>query len=652
MKYLLLLTNLLFFVSPGYSSSLIQEYVTTIDGFRSSSDNSADGNQRDSIRSFSVSRGQANDRMVDQMEVLYYSGQFSKSYEIAKKIKTKSLSTNEYIKFLYLRHRLHVSLGMKRKISRNLLRVSRETKYFHFLASRDEFLDIKKILGQKYKSQFEKIALKLISDYPFTDSSMESFKFLTDKYTKQVIPYRVIAKLARIGTRFPEVKVWVKRAVDEGRVDYGRRLDRTRSRRIRTLLRLKEYDQVISEMSPKLEKKGNTQTKSNMILAKTKALLAKGDTQTALETASEGLTSLGRSRYTLSLWKYYASLLSKIGKFDLASQEQTRIYEVNRSRYTGWRSFWFAYRSGDLDLAEKIVSKRRFRALDRKHPAMKTYWKSKVLWDQGNKQKALVLDRSILERWGDSYYATLVMKRHLRPQDHRTIFSSGDKIIPISESITYPSFDVRRWFGSQSLLVGPRLKSLEKQFSNIRDNTLYWETKYPRPYYNSVADAAKYWGFDPLLTYSFMRAESFYNTHAKSHVGARGLMQIMPYTGHNISREISDSSFRPTDLFNPDISIYYGSFYISKLLNYYKGNLFQAVAAYNAERLKVDEWKTRCELCPDDVFVDSIPFRETRRYVKKVLKNYTLYKRIYESKLIPDLFMSEGLAANPSKKVY
>ena len=137
-----------------------------------------------------------------------------------------------------------------------------------------------------------------------------------------------------------------------------------------------------------------------------------------------------------------------------------------------------------------------------------------------------------------------------------------------------------------------------------------------------------------------MRAESFYNPKARSPVGAQGLMQIMPYTGVKISRELGDYRFRLEELYNPKVSLVYGSYYLGRLMEYFSGHPVLVLAAYNAGPSRAKEWLERCAGCEVDEFIETISFRETRSYVKKILRYYSNYKRIYSNELRLDLATS------------
>jgi soluble lytic murein transglycosylase-like protein/outer membrane protein assembly factor BamD (BamD/ComL family) len=159
-----------------------------------------------------------------------------------------------------------------------------------------------------------------------------------------------------------------------------------------------------------------------------------------------------------------------------------------------------------------------------------------------------------------------------------------------------------------------------------------WKVYFPIAYSSIVQPVAERIHIDPFLVLSIMRAESFYNREARSPVGAQGLMQLMPYTAVKIASALRDESFDVLDLGKPEVNIAYGAYYLDKLLRYYGRNPFLAVAAYNAGPIAVNQWLEACKDCDVDEFADSIPYRETRRYVREVMRNYAQYTRIYRGK--------------------
>jgi soluble lytic murein transglycosylase-like protein len=166
------------------------------------------------------------------------------------------------------------------------------------------------------------------------------------------------------------------------------------------------------------------------------------------------------------------------------------------------------------------------------------------------------------------------------------------------------------------------------------DNKVFWKAFYPLPYRHIVTGVSERLAIDPYLVWSLMRAESEYNPNAVSPVGARGLLQVMPYTAVKIAQRLSGVEFKAEDLLKPEYNIGMGAWYIKRLMNYYSDNIILAIAAYNAGPQAVNAWLDRCASCQIDEFIESIPFDETRGYVKKVLTSYSRYHRIYEQNFI------------------
>ena len=150
---------------------------------------------------------------------------------------------------------------------------------------------------------------------------------------------------------------------------------------------------------------------------------------------------------------------------------------------------------------------------------------------------------------------------------------------------------------------------------------------YPFPYRELVFSHAAAFSVDPFLLAAVMKAESNFNPLAASPKGALGLMQIMPETGHWIAEKLGEENFRPDDLFNPQTSIKYAAWYISDLNREFCGNVLLVLAAYNGGRGNVEAWLAGRQISGGRI--EEIPFPETRRYVKKVLFYYAVYRHLY-----------------------
>ena len=162
-----------------------------------------------------------------------------------------------------------------------------------------------------------------------------------------------------------------------------------------------------------------------------------------------------------------------------------------------------------------------------------------------------------------------------------------------------------------------------------------WRLLYPTPYLEVILKLAGEFNVPVQLIYSIMRAETYYRESLSSNVGALGLMQIMPQTFEKISKFGGIKIHDPMD---PYDSMKASVWYLSKLLKRFDNNLIAATAAYNAGPHNVSDWISRYGGKEAYLFVEMIPFKETRDYVKKVMRFYMIYSYIYE-----DEFFNVGL---------
>ena len=153
---------------------------------------------------------------------------------------------------------------------------------------------------------------------------------------------------------------------------------------------------------------------------------------------------------------------------------------------------------------------------------------------------------------------------------------------------------------------------------------------YPYDYQDTINFYADRYEVDRNLVASVILAESKFRQDATSVHGARGLMQIMPGTGRWIATQIEDDSFSVDKLYNVNMNIKYGTWYLSELQTEFEGNEVLALAAYNAGRGNVYEWMEKYHWDIDFKDYTKIPFPETREYVKRVLENKKHYNKLYK----------------------
>lgn len=159
----------------------------------------------------------------------------------------------------------------------------------------------------------------------------------------------------------------------------------------------------------------------------------------------------------------------------------------------------------------------------------------------------------------------------------------------------------------------------------------FWEIYYPKTPWSKIKLYAERHGLDPYLVLSVIRQESAFEPEAVSRAGAVGLMQLLPSTARRLSRRLKIRRFNRSMLFEPDINISLGTLYLSDLIKRYDGNLVFALAGYNAGENRVDKWLKERDAKEIDLFIEEIPYYETRGYVKKILRNSNNYRAIYKN---------------------
>ena len=137
-------------------------------------------------------------------------------------------------------------------------------------------------------------------------------------------------------------------------------------------------------------------------------------------------------------------------------------------------------------------------------------------------------------------------------------------------------------------------------------------------------------GLDKYLVYAVIKAESNFNPNVKSNADARGLMQLMEETAVERSNVIENEDIEAYDSYDPETNIKLGTSYLSYLLELYDGNTVLAIIAYNAGLGNVKQWIKDGVIKPDGSDIENIPYKETENYVRKILRDYQMYLKIYE----------------------
>jgi soluble lytic murein transglycosylase len=187
-----------------------------------------------------------------------------------------------------------------------------------------------------------------------------------------------------------------------------------------------------------------------------------------------------------------------------------------------------------------------------------------------------------------------------------------------------------RSLDDRSLLAAAELARLANEPEraiNTADRTVLihdFAQRFPTPHHDALTAAARQWDLDEALVYGIIRQESRFMPDARSPMGATGLMQLMPATARWVARQIPLAPFRQEMLVRPEVNLQMGAYYFRRVLNDL-GNPILATAAYNAGPGRARRWRDERAL-EGAIYAETIPFNETREYVKKVFANAWFYR--------------------------
>jgi soluble lytic murein transglycosylase len=293
-------------------------------------------------------------------------------------------------------------------------------------------------------------------------------------------------------------------------------------------------------------------------------------------------------------------------------------------------------------------------ASERQQPKWQ-YWQARVFQESGRKQQANIQYATLAK--DRSYYGFLaadILKLPYQITDLPLKVSENE----LNQLAEQPSFKAcwefkwlsrdlearRQWQFAIKDLTKDKLKVAAKlaqqwQCDQIAITTLvkadYWDDmalRFPLGYLTEIQASADKHNLDEAILYGLMRQESMLDKYAVSSVGALGLMQLMPKTAMTIAKTLHEPWQSDSALFNPEVNINYGGYYFRDLLNQFGGHIALAGAAYNAGPNRAKKWLPATASVPADIWIETIPFKETRKYVSTVLS----YAMIYQSRLKKD----------------
>lgn len=312
-----------------------------------------------------------------------------------------------------------------------------------------------------------------------------------------------------------------------------------------------------------------------------------------------------------------------------------------------------ALRAGDWKLVKKGIEAM---PVSLRNDATWTYWMARALREDGQKEKADALLQSIAAQ--TSFYGQLALEdlggrvtippraarvtdAEVAPMEKNQGFRRAFKFFDLGlrfEGYREWNWELRSMNERQHLAAAEfaRRSEVLDRMVNTSDRTkieVDFDQRFPTPYRDVMQDATQKLGLEMAWVYGLIRQESRFIMDARSHVGASGLMQLMPATARHVAKKIGFDDFAHSRVNEIETNILLGTNYLNMVLNDLDGSETMATAAYNAGPGRPRAWRsTLTHPVEGAIFAETIPFTETRDYVKKVLSNATYYAAMFEKK--------------------
>lgn len=312
-----------------------------------------------------------------------------------------------------------------------------------------------------------------------------------------------------------------------------------------------------------------------------------------------------------------------------------------------------ALRAGDWKLVKRGIE--AMPVMMRSQPAW-VYWSARALREEGHKEEADKLFRSIADQihfYGQLALEELGQKISIPPGTVaptpaelaaiavRPGFQRALKFFDMNlrfEGVREWNWELRRMNEREHLAAAEfaRQNNLLDRMVSTSDRTrseVDFNQRYPSPFRDFMVGATTSLGLDMAWVYGLIRQESRFIMNAKSSVGASGLMQVMPGTANYVARKIGMTDFKQKKVNDTDTNIALGTNYLNMVLKDLDGSQALATAAYNAGPGRSRSWRASLTRSVEGaIFAETIPFNETRGYVKNVLSNATYYAALFEGK--------------------
>jgi len=347
-----------------------------------------------------------------------------------------------------------------------------------------------------------------------------------------------------------------------------------------------------------------------------------------------------------------------------------------RAAYSHWKATWLSLRQARNEDAKKGFEEQISKYPTSGEVPAALYWRGRLAEDDHDLGKARAYYIKLSDRFHSYYYADLARQRMDKlgsgdPTPVPILAQIPPPSIPgkLEESASVPDDDLRvqkalllqngglldfavrelqvaapgaAWVTSETAHLYQdsgrydraieAVKRIVPAYFSLDIDELprsYWEALFPRAFWTDVKRYSLQNGLDPFLVASLIRQESEFNPGAISRANALGLMQLLPKTGKTVARELHVRHYSESLLLVPNINLQLGTRHFRKLVDQYGGEVEYALAAYNAGDNRVQDWLNNGKYRDTAEFVESIPFSETREYVQAIMRNATVYRKLY-----------------------
>jgi soluble lytic murein transglycosylase-like protein len=356
--------------------------------------------------------------------------------------------------------------------------------------------------------------------------------------------------------------------------------------------------------------------------------------------------------------EYLRELIPQLAKLDPSQEASLQHF---------WGKAWAAYARGDLNGAVEQLTFIRDHYRNPNVKRQSAYWIARSIERLGKKEEAGAIYRTLSSGPYDDVYAKFAEQRgapHAEATNNPLTMNRPDwrdiaeKNMPRELRLAYEltaladARDARAEilanrrrknqpyadalmaelynYSGDMLSMMRALRSAFPQLATVEQDSVppyFLKMYYPIKYEDAIRKYSKKNGLDPHLVMGLIHQESFYNPRTKSSAGAIGLMQLMPATGKELGAQV----FRRFDvgrLTNPEVNIELGTMHFRHMVDLFGGKIELAIASYNAGQGNVQKWRRAAPSKPMDEFLESIPFAETRNYVKRVTMLSAAYARM------------------------